>query len=271
MFKVQLEIRCPQCSIKGKIEIDDTAVKDASKGLIAINITPGMICEHQFVAYLDKNLKVRDALIADFHIEIISEIQKEAERKLSIDLIDMDLIRLNLTPQILAYVLSYVFHKKKIVLIFEESHLFNHFQNFFKYITKDSFTIDITLLPLKEYMARKPEFLDYIILGRNEILRDEERIINTKKLKIEKGMVDTFFKERDLKVSIIILKNEIQKVYNLSKTLGEIIKENKEFGVINLKEARSRLERIYNTKLSQSHLEFILKITKSYFDVSLQV
>lgn len=269
---VQLEIRCPICSLKGKIEINEDATKDASRGLLAVNIVPGMVCEHQFVAYLDKNLKVRDALTADFHIELAAtpEPKKEIESKPSIDIIDMDLIKINLTPQIITYVISAVFTKKKIVLISEETHLFNHFQNFFKYITKDSFGIDLTFITLEDYMNRKAEFQEAIVLGRNEILRDSDGVLNSRKLKTEKGFVDAFFKERDLKVSMIVLKNEIQKAFNLCTGLKELFGEYKAGDTINLKEIRSRLEDIHNIKISQSYLDFLTTITQSYFNLLLE-
>ena len=65
----KLEIRCPVCAKWDNIEILDDATKNVKKGLLAVNIAAGMICDHSFIAYVDKNLIVRDCFIADFKIE----------------------------------------------------------------------------------------------------------------------------------------------------------------------------------------------------------
>jgi hypothetical protein len=74
---VKVNVSCPVCKNWDKIEISDNAIKNVEKGVLAVNITPGMICEHSFIAYVDKNLSVRDCFIADFKIEApeISETQ----------------------------------------------------------------------------------------------------------------------------------------------------------------------------------------------------
>ena len=65
----KIEVRCPVCSNWDNIEISDDATKNVAKGLLAVHLAAGMICEHGFIAYVDKNLIVRDCLIADFNIE----------------------------------------------------------------------------------------------------------------------------------------------------------------------------------------------------------
>ena len=53
---VKIEIRCPKCSKRNKIEVSEEEVKNTTRGLYAVNVSEGIICEHSFVAYLDKNL-----------------------------------------------------------------------------------------------------------------------------------------------------------------------------------------------------------------------
>ncbi|MFX1394960.1 MAG: hypothetical protein ACFFAH_15510, partial [Promethearchaeota archaeon] len=64
MNKVQ--INCPICSKTGSIEISHNILKDSLRGLLAINIAKDIICSHSFIAYIDKNLNVRDYFVADF-------------------------------------------------------------------------------------------------------------------------------------------------------------------------------------------------------------
>ncbi|MFX0030738.1 MAG: hypothetical protein ACFE8B_16110, partial [Candidatus Hermodarchaeota archaeon] len=77
----KIEVRCPICSKWDHIEVSDDATKDLEKGLLAVNINSGMICNHSFVAYVDKNFIVRDCLIADFEIKVSdSSTSQETER-----------------------------------------------------------------------------------------------------------------------------------------------------------------------------------------------
>ncbi len=95
----KLEVRCPSCSSRGYIEISETAVEKAARGVYAVNISEGIACEHSFVAYIDKNLSVRDTFIADFQLElpeISSPLVKEPVTSPQLELIDVNLIKLNL-------------------------------------------------------------------------------------------------------------------------------------------------------------------------------
>lgn len=90
----KIEVRCPICSEWDKIEIPDDSIKKVTKGLITINVTSGMICEHSFFVYVDKNLITRDCFIADIKIEVPenSTVQEtEEQTTLETDAIKTDL------------------------------------------------------------------------------------------------------------------------------------------------------------------------------------
>ena len=67
---VKLLIRCPSCHKSGIIEIDENVLKNVSRGLLAIYVDTHTVCEHSFITYVDRNLKIRDYFIADFQFEI---------------------------------------------------------------------------------------------------------------------------------------------------------------------------------------------------------
>jgi hypothetical protein len=86
----KVEIRCPSCAKIGKIEIKESILSQSIRGITAVNIPENLICEHSFIAYIDKNLAVRDCFIADFQIEIP---QLENDQKIKrIDVPDSDFI-----------------------------------------------------------------------------------------------------------------------------------------------------------------------------------
>ena len=57
-----IKIQCPSCGKKGDFEILDEKIKNVARGLLAVNIAENTICEHSFIAYVDKNFTIRDYL-----------------------------------------------------------------------------------------------------------------------------------------------------------------------------------------------------------------
>ena len=92
----KVEIRCPTCQGVGFIQVSSEAMKNVSRGLLAVNIAEHTICTHSFIAYIDKNLNVRDYFVADFQIEIPDiappEEREDLDQKIpGKDIIDIDL------------------------------------------------------------------------------------------------------------------------------------------------------------------------------------
>lgn len=65
-----IKIQCPSCFKKRFIEIEENLVKTSQHGITAFNVGEDHICDHSFVAYIDRNLMVRDCFIVDFTIEL---------------------------------------------------------------------------------------------------------------------------------------------------------------------------------------------------------
>ena len=61
----KIEIECPICHKKGKLEVDEDFIQNAPKGVTAIDPPPNITCEHSYIVYVDKNLIVRDYVVAD--------------------------------------------------------------------------------------------------------------------------------------------------------------------------------------------------------------
>jgi len=267
----RVKISCPSCTINGYIEVSEDSLKDITRGLLAINIPEGTICEHTFITYVDKNLRVRDYFLADFKIEIPEiALSEEIEEKkiISKEVIKLDLIKLNLPALLLTYVFKSIFSKQKIVIISELEFLYEHVSNFFDYITRDTFNVDIEIMTKKDYKKNKKMYKDHMVFNGSEILNNVNKIINVKKLKVEKYFVKNFLSEPDLSYSYIILKNEIRKSYQLSKSVIDYANEQK-IEKLNLKVIVDFLTEKYNIKLQKTYLNFLIDIMKSYFDFDL--
>jgi hypothetical protein len=261
-------IRCPTCNTEGKIEVLEEKIRYAAKGLLAINIARDIICEHSFIVYIDKNLAIRDYFVADFHIDIpkIDSIEKIKHTQISSkDILDVDLIKLNLHALTLSIIFKSIFLKQKIILLLEQEFLYKHIYNFFEYITKDTFDIYIILTPNKEYKDNKKKYKDAIVLENNKLIQNPKKVINLRKLDVEKNIVNQFLIEPELGYSYIFLKNQIYKAYELSKNIFEYaqLQENKKD--INSFKIRNYLEELYDIKIDLNYLEFLISIVSNYF------
>ena len=101
----KVEIRCPSCNKRGNIEIAEDIINQSARGVTAINIPQDQICTHSFVAYIDKNLAVRDCFMADFQLELPQmEIEQPAEKEIpDASVADVDLIKINVPALTLTY------------------------------------------------------------------------------------------------------------------------------------------------------------------------
>ncbi|MFX1304486.1 MAG: hypothetical protein ACFFBV_10930 [Promethearchaeota archaeon] len=265
----RLEIRCPICLQWQHIEISDDMTKNVSKGLLAINIAAGMICEHSFIAYVDKNLTVRDCIVADFKIELPEGAPTQETEKLitpETDTIKFDLIKLNIPELLMAYVLKSIFVGEKVLIISEEEFLHNHVINFFKYIAQNSFEFEMSIITEEEYKKNKDNYKEYIIFKNRKIIRDTYKIINPKQLENEKSMVQKFLAEYDLMAGLIILRNEVNKTYEFSKTIAESLEKQKGKPMTSKILIDYVFEK-YGERIQIPYLTFLINIVQNYFKV----
>ena len=74
----KVKIICPTCKKEKTLDISDFMLNTA-KNISTISIPKGLICEHHFQAFIDKNLKVRGYQKVDF--EIALDFLREKKKK----------------------------------------------------------------------------------------------------------------------------------------------------------------------------------------------
>ena len=275
----QVEIRCPSCEKRGNFEIPDDSMKGVARGLLAVSIPSLTLCEHTFIAYVDRSFEIRDYFMADFKVELpqtkLSHEEKmKAERVPSRDIMDVDLIKLNLHPMLISHVLKSIFSKKKVAIISDLEFLNKHIKNFVSYITKDSFDADISIITIEEYKSKKKQYKDVMVLSREVIIRNVDKTIDPKKLKVEKQIVHNFISEPELGYSYIGLKNDIQKAFEICKEIMGLIKDYRESAgkeKVGKKRLINLMEEKTSIKLSIPYMEFLLDIIKNYFEFDLSI
>lgn len=266
---VKLEIRCPSCSKRGKIEVSEEAIKSTTRGLYAVNISEGIICDHSFVAYVDKNGAVRDCFMADFQIDLpISFPEQKIEEDLTpVDGVNVSLIKLNLTASLIAYTIRAMIYKKEIIILSNQNYLYDDVLRFFDYITQNSFELKISIIPKNEFNLK--DLNDPIVIKGREVIYDKEGIIDPKKIRVERTFVQKFLDEYDLTSSIIILKNELQRAYKLSETIVDIIKNLKKKEKVYSRKIIDKLAEVHNVKVQMPYLDFLYEIVENYFDIKI--
>jgi hypothetical protein len=113
-----------------------------------------------------------------------------------------------------------------------------------------------------------------MIFRGQEIVRNVDKTIDPKKLKVEKQIVHNFISETDLGYSYIALKNDVQKAYELSKEVMDLIEDFKKAGTkekVGKKRLINMMTERTNIKLSIPYMEFMLDIIKNYFKYDLSV
>jgi len=266
-----IQITCPSCKKNGNIEISDEAIKNVSRGLLAINVASNIICDHSFITYVDKNFTIRDYFIADFQIEIpeIAPIEEtETKEIISKDTLNLDAIKLNLSANLITHVLKSIFYNKKIAIISDLSFLNDHIHNFFTQLIDGSFDAYISVISENEYKSNKKDYKGHIVLDGKNVVRDDKKIINPKKLKVEKQMVSNFFMEFDPTTSYFGLKNEIRKAFRLSQSIVNFASKFKKDLTIDSELIIDHIEKEFNIKIDKSYLEFLLEIVKINFGVT---
>lgn len=268
-FNVKIVIHCPICNKKGQINIEKNLIKESSRGVTAINVAEKLICEHSFVTYVDRNLDVRDSFVCDFKIEI-PEIEvpeyESYEKPLNFDL---SIIKINLIPSVLAKILRAVLMGVKIVFISDQEFLNERYIKFLEFVFGDVFNYDITFLMHEIYKKNKNDYKNHIVFHQGKIIRDENKMIEQSKLKIELAIVQQFFKEYDEVSSLILFKNEIHKIERIIHQILKFHKTQKEGQEFNTKEAIAYLNNIYTTNIPLPYIDFLLDIIENYFKTNL--
>ena len=264
----KIEVRCPSCAGRGFIEVSENEVEKAKRGVFAVNVSEGIICEHSFVAYIDKNFIVRDTFMTDFQLELPEKIPKksiEPKDSAQHDSINVSLIKLNLPASLIAYIIRAILHKRKIVLIFDQPFMFDDVRRFFDYITRKSFKYELIVISEDQYNSES--YNDYIVFDSKDVIKDEDGIINIKKLGVERALVQKFIEEYEPIPSLISLQNGLQKVYELSETIADIVKGLKKKEEVYSKKIIKDLSKIHNVKIKLSYLDFLIEIVENYFKV----
>ena len=78
----KIQFICPVCKSEKALDFPKSVITNA-KGLTTMSIAKGLVCEHQFQAFVDKNKMVRGYQRVDFEFETTRPKKKKSQVKVS--------------------------------------------------------------------------------------------------------------------------------------------------------------------------------------------
>ena len=267
---VKIEIRCPACKSRGEIRIQRNLIAESVRGITAVNVAQDLICEHSFVAYIDRNLSVRDSFICDFKVEIPKIALEEPKESKIEKNFDLDIIKLNIVPSLMINIIKCALFGKKVVILSDQDFLSTHYKNFFEYIMEDTFETEIVILQRNIFKKDKKKYKEFIVFDGINVNQDKAKFINSKKSKIESTIVQKFYIDTDIEQSLLFFKNEFEKAFVLGKEVilfNNNLQETQDFTT---KRIFEHLLDKYKVKMPHDYLQFIIDITETYFQAKLK-
>ncbi|MFW9988995.1 MAG: hypothetical protein ACFFC3_10090 [Candidatus Odinarchaeota archaeon] len=270
---VKLNIICPKCSKNRFLTINKDQIQFKDSGLFSLNIDENFTCEHSYIAYLDRQFNIRDYFNFDYDIELPEIIPEEEPEKVVDELApsyDFDIVKMNLTANIITIIIKAIISKKPILIIREKNIYYDNIIPFFKEITKRLFEFEMELIPKDEYKKFKSKYKRYIVLDTSTVLKNPYDFIDIKKLKIEKRIINTFIDAPDASVGITQLRNHIKNARDLARIICEFI-ENQEMNQnIYIESIVDHISFIRGTKITPQYLDFLMEIVNEYFDIPIK-
>jgi hypothetical protein len=268
----EVKINCPLCNKSGKIEVDEEILENSQRGIAAINVQESIICAHSFVAYIDKNYNVRDSFVSDFRIDLPNvKIEEKIQKapQIRFDESSIDLILLDLSAFELASILNGVFSKEKLLLICDNEIISEKLAFMLEYIFQNTFDYEIEIVNRLEYIRYKRDYEGYQIIETDKDLTKKKKEKIIKNIRIESAIIEKFLSEQNSLTGLLILKNEIIKVFEMSKSITEILQNYSGKHKISKKKLFDLLGDKYGIEIQSEYLEFLLEVTKNYHEHNL--
>ena len=251
--------------------MDENIINQSSRGITAINISRFPPCKHSFIAYLDKNLSVRDCFVMDFQIELPEMEPAQIIDDMEIpdsETVDIDLIKDNIPALPLTYLIRSFFYGQEILFLHENESVYSHIENVLQFLSKGTFKNKFSIKGQLDYKKNKKHFKNHVVFDSHKTINDKNKILNPKDIKIERRIIQKFLAEIDPKSSLIILKNEVQKAFELSKLIVDYLDVYDKNEDLLPKVISNYLSKKLGQNINEDYLKFLIQIITKYHRVN---
>jgi hypothetical protein len=265
----KITVTCPICHEKKQVDIPKSLIKGASH-LTAVLIPKNIICEHTFHAFVDKNLTVRGYQKTDFELPLtLEEAKLEENLLLDSELNDFEVIKWNISPENLEYLIKCIIFDKNVVFVLPDSQneLKEVIVRTLKFIFQDTFKQNLTILIKSSYKNMKNDFRNDIVIGWNKILRDKDNFLNKEDITVEEKIVRNFYRNASKHDAIINLEYEIRQIFKVCNKAIELIEHKGEGTSIDVLTLKEQMKEQHFLDLDIQYMRYILKVVRYYFKV----
>lgn len=208
----------------------------------------------------------------DFQIELPEMETGQQTDELEIpelDIVDVDLIKINIPALALTHMIRAYLYGLEIFFVHDGESLYRHIDNFIKFLSQGTFEPNLTIGNQLDYKKNRKQFKNHVVFNSRNILNDKMKVLNSKDIKIERTIIQKFLAETDAKESLIILKNEIQIAFELSKALVDYLENLDKSQELLPKIVANYLKEKFGQTIKGEYLKFLIQIVQKYHGVNI--
>ncbi len=258
------------------LTINEEDIKLRPSGLISINIEKNFTCEHSYIAYLDHHFNVRDYFDLDYSVELPEMVIEEKKDVLAKDSVvsvehDFDLIKLNISQNILAFILKAIMTKTPCVFIKDKDILYDYLIPFFNKMNKDAFEFEMEIISEETYKNSKSKFKKSAVVNSTTIINSPNKFMDIKKLKVEKRIINAFMVELDTQAALQIIKRHAKIAFDLAGIVCDYVLNHVKEKHIYSKNILDYLENTHKITIAPHYLDFLIEIVNHYFKIPVKL
>lgn len=260
-----VDIVCPICSSRSKVPVPSYIFEKKKAGIIKIQIHPGIVCNHQFVAFVDQKFVARGYERIDFELDI----SPRAPRPETMP----ELPQIFLTDVVSkfgTYATSFLMHAQVfnfptflVVSPTDAPNLASSLNELFSSMMPDELEHDplITQMDRKQYMKLKVISSEHLVLDTNGIVFNSPWG-EKKRMTFEENALALAMKVDDEKLQAGRVRSEVTNLYRRAKFAYELLQKEDHMYEADLKNA---VGKEFGIKVSDYQLDLILLMVRRRF------
>lgn len=248
-FKIR--VICPVCQKNNSLFVPKAKILNSGKGLTTVFVHSGLVCQHSFQIFIDKNGKVRGHETPDFELKFIpteEELPKPPQQEED-SAGNMLIIRAIFGEETLLKCLRCALNKHDIICITESKIILNQFQPYFKKLF-GIYTPEINVVTLDEYnknlrsqifgTKKRNNFVfntDLSVIIKHPFGKDKEVNFDLELSLL--NLVNTKM-QKDSEI-ITILQQQIEKIFEIAHDIIDLVNHRK---IKNRKELGKKIQKL---------------------------
>ncbi len=255
---IDIQVECPSCNKKGKIDVPLNLLVETEKGTITIDVPPDAVCPHAFQVFMDKNANIRGYQKMDFQIQGVKGVP--APQAAGFTVLEMpttvvpaqDMVKI-LSPEVFLVLLKGFLFNLPLVLITADDELVSSLKGFYaeKFPTINS----ATFIKNAELLGTPKGGALVLDLNFSRVVQDPTQ----SKFAIGQELLKALAAETDPISQKIFFNNFVDKILRDFRLLQRILKEEYK---IKEKVLWKAVEEQLRIKIDKSREQFLMEMLR---------